>query len=221
MKINRLALRSCSTLLSLTLIVGLSSCSNSASTSSVSASEDTIVASSVAEPLRSETHPFVYSDATWSTTPAEIENLPGKSPDTVSFAGNGKKKYTFSNIECNGLNGECYFVFKDALLCKTAYNYISSQAFTEESTSIVVALNDTYGTPTEDKSNVLEDGSGVWLEWTTEDINISYFYYPNIILTKIANMNLFLPMNSPTAKFRPLILLAEMVTSVSASGAMI
>lgn len=179
MKVNHLALRSCSALLSLTLLLGLSSCGSSTPTSSTSASEDAAVASSVVELPLSVTHPFVHSTATWSTTPSEIDSLLGKSPDTVSFAGNGKKKYTFSNIECNGLNGEGYFVFKDTLLCKTAYNYISAQPFTEESTSIVAALNDTYGTPTEDKSNVLEDGAGVWLEWTTEDVNISYFYYPN------------------------------------------
>ena len=179
MKVNRLAIRSCSALLSLTLLFGLSSCGSSTPTSSTSASEDAVVASSVVELPLSVTHPFVHSTATWSTTPSEIDSLLGKSPDTVSFVGNGKKKYTFSNIECNGLNGEGYFVFKDTLLCKTAYKYISAQPFTEESTSIVATLNDTYGTPTEDKSNVLEDGSGIWLEWTTSDINISYFYYPN------------------------------------------
>lgn len=179
MKVSHLALRSCSLLLSLMLLFGLNSCGSSTPTSSASASEDTVVASSVAEPPLSVTHPFVHSTATWSTTPSEIENLLGQSSDTVSFAGNGKKKYTFSNIECNGLNGEGYFVFKDTLLCKTAYNYISAQPFTEESTGIVATLNETYGTATKDKSNVLEDGSGVWLEWTTEDVNISYFYYPN------------------------------------------
>lgn len=100
MKVSHLALRSCSVLLSLMLLFGLNSCGSSTPTSSASASEDTVVDSSVAEPPLSVTHPFVHSTATWSTTPAEIENLLGQSPDTVSFAGNGKKKYTFSNIEC-------------------------------------------------------------------------------------------------------------------------
>lgn len=85
MKVTCLALRSCSALLSLTLLLGLSSCgSNSTSTTATSASEDAIVASSVAEPPLSVTHPFLYSDATWTSTPADVEALMEKAPDTQS-----------------------------------------------------------------------------------------------------------------------------------------
>ena len=180
MKVTRLALRSCSALLSLTLLFGLSSCgSNSMSTSSTSASEDAVVASSVAEPPLSVTHPFVHSTATWSTTPAEIETVMERSPDRISLVGNGKKAYVFDNIECNTIRGVCSFTFKEDLLCKTVYNYTSPQPFTDSSTSFVDNLKETYGDPIEDKSNLSEDGAGVWLEWVTDDVSISYFYLIN------------------------------------------
>lgn len=95
MKVSHLALRSCSALLSLTLLFGLSSCGSSTPTSSASASEDAIVASSVAEPPLSVTHPFVHSTATCSTTPAEIETVMERTPDKISLVGNGKKGICF------------------------------------------------------------------------------------------------------------------------------
>ena len=179
MKVSHLALRSCSALLSLTLLFGLSSCGSSTPTSSASASEDAIVASSVAEPPLSFTHPFVHSTATWSTTPAEIETVMERTPDKISLVGNGKKAYVFDNTECNTLRGFCSFTFKDDLLCKTYYNYTSTKPFTDASTSFVDNLKETYGDPTEDKSDLSEDGAGVWLEWLTDDGSISYFYLIN------------------------------------------
>lgn len=179
MKANHLALRSCSAFLSLTLLFGLSSCGSSTPTSSASASEDAIVASSVAEPPLSVTHPFVHSTATWSTTPAEIETVMERTPDKISLVGNGKKAYVFDNTECNTLRGFCSFTFKDDLLCKTYYNYTSTKPFTDASTSFVDNLKETYGDPTEDKSDLAEDGAGVWLEWLTDDGSISYFYLIN------------------------------------------
>lgn len=179
MKVNRLALRSCSALLSLTLLFGLSSCSSTPTSSSASTSEDTIVASSEPELPLSTTHPFVHSAATWSTTPAEIETVMERSPDRTSLVGNGKKAYIFENTECNTLRGFCSFTFKDDLLCKTFYKYSSSQPFTDASTSFIDNLKETYGDPTEDKSTLSEDGTGVWLEWTTDDASISYFYLIN------------------------------------------
>ena len=107
MKVNRLALRSCSAFLSLTLLLGLSSCSNA----STSTSDDTVVSSSIAERPLSETHPFAYSEATWNTTPSELESIMGKTPDVVEVAGNGKKKYTFSDVQFNTIEGECFFTF--------------------------------------------------------------------------------------------------------------
>lgn len=178
MKVSRLALRSCSAVLSLTLLFGLSSCGN-APASSVSTSEEAVVVSSVPEPPLSVTHPFVHSTATWSTTPAEIETVMERSPDKISLVGNGKKAYVFDNTECNTLRGFCSFTFKDDLLCKTLYNYISSQSFTDASTAFIDNLKETYGEPTEDKSVLSEDGSGVWLEWATDDFSISYFYLIN------------------------------------------
>ena len=179
MKVNRLALRSCSAFLSLTLLLGLSSCSN-ASTASTSTSDDTVFSSSIAERPLSETHPFAYSEATWNTTPSELESIMGKIPDVVEVAGNGKKKYTFSDVQFNTIEGECFFTFKDTLLCKTVYNYTSPQPFEEVSSNFVDALKETYGEPTKDKSNLSDSGdTDVWLEWTTDDINISYFYFFN------------------------------------------
>lgn len=179
MKVKRLALRSCSAILSLTLLLGLSSCGSSSPASFASASEDAVVASSVAEPPLSVTHPFVHSTATWSTTPAEIETVMERAPDRISLVGNGKKAYVFDNTECNTLRGFCSFTFKDDLLCKTLYNYTSTQPFTDASTSFVDNLKETYGDPTEDKSVLSEDGAGVWLEWVTGDGSISYFYLIN------------------------------------------
>ena len=178
MKFNGLILRSCSAVLSLTLLFGLSSCGNTPA-SSASTGQEAVVASSVPEPPLSITHPFVHSTATWSTTPAEIETVMERSPDKISLVGNGKKAYVFDNTECNTLRGFCSFTFKDNLLCKTLYNYISSQSFTDASTAFIDNLKETYGEPTEDKSTLSEDGSGVWLEWATDNFSISYFYLIN------------------------------------------
>lgn len=177
MKVNCLVLRSCSALLSLTLLFGLSSCGrNSTSTSSTSASEDAVVASSVAEPSLSVTHPFLYSDATWTSTPADVEALIEKAPDKASFIGERKKSYIFNDTEYNTLTGTCAFIFKDELLCKTNYVYDSSQPFDDISTDFIDGLKEVYGEPTSDKSETSDGNTNIWLEWSNDNSKISYFY---------------------------------------------
>lgn len=176
MNANRLALRSCSALLSLTLLLGLSSCGGS-TTVSQSTSENMAVASSVAEPPLSETHPFAYSDATWDTTPAEIESVMGKAPDSVSFAGEAKKNYVFENVEYSTAKGKCSYTFKADTLCTSTFTAESSQVLADASNAFVENLTEVYGKATEDKSDTDEDGTGVWLEWATDDISVSYLYY--------------------------------------------
>ena len=177
MKANRLVLRSCSALLSFTLLFGLSSCgSNSTSTSSTSASEDAVVASSVAEPPLSVTHPFLYSDATWTSTPADVEALMEKAPDKTSFMGDCKKSYIFYDTEYNTITGDCAFIFKDELLCKTNYVYDSSQPFDDISSDFIDGLKEVYGEPTADKSETSDDNTNIWLEWLNDNSKISYFY---------------------------------------------
>ncbi len=178
MKVNSLALRSCSALLSLTLLLGLSSCGSTTAVSQ-SASEDLAVASSVAEPPLSETHPFAYSDATWSTTPSELESVMGKAPDSVSFAGEAKKNYAFENVEYSTAKGKCSYTFKADTLCTSTFTAESSQTLTDVSDAFVENLTEVYGEATEDKSDTSDDGAGVWLEWGTDDINVSYLYYIN------------------------------------------
>lgn len=177
MKVKRLALRSCSALLSLTLLFGLSSCgSSNASTTATSASEDAIVASSVAEPPLSVTHPFLYSDAAWTSTPADVEALMEKSPDKTSFMGDCKKSYIFNDIEYNTITGTCAFIFKDKLLCKTNYVYNSSQPFDDISADFIDGLKEVYGEPTADKSETSDSNTNIWLEWSNDNSKISYFY---------------------------------------------
>lgn len=177
MKVSHLALRSCSALLSLTLLFGLSSCgSSNASTTATSASEDAIVASSVAEPPLSVTHPFLYSDATWTSTPADVETLMEKSPDKTSFMGDCKKSYIFNDIEYKTITGTCAFIFKDELLCKTNYVYSSSQPFDDISADFIDKLKEVYGEPTADKSETSDGNTNIWLEWSNDNSKISYFY---------------------------------------------
>ena len=177
MKVTRLALRSCSALLSLTLLFGLSSCGSNTPTSSASTSEDAIVASSVAEPPLSVVHPFAYSDATWETTPTEIENIMGKAPNSVSLAGEGKKNYVFESVEYGTIKGKCSYTFKADTLCTSTFTAESSQTMTETSNDFVENLTEVYGEATEDKTDTSDDDAGIWLNWENEDIKISYLYY--------------------------------------------
>ena len=164
-------------LLSASILLSLSACSSSPA--SPANGTATSVASSVAEPPLSETHPFAYSDATWETTPTEIETIMGKAPDSVSFAGEAKKNYVFEDVECGTAKGKCSYTFKDDTLCISTFTTESSQVLTDASNAFVENLTEVYGEATEDKSDTDEDGAGVWLEWTTDDISVSYLYYIN------------------------------------------
>ena len=165
-------------LLSASILLSLSAC---ASPSLANPTNDTTVAvaSSVAEPPLSETHPFAYSDATWETTPTEIETIMGKAPDSVSFAGEAKKNYVFEDIEYGTAKGKCSYTFKDDALCISTFTAEFSQVLTDTSNTFIENLTEVYGEATEDKSDTDEDGAGVWLEWTTDDISVSYLYYIN------------------------------------------
>lgn len=137
------------------------------------------VASSVVEPPLSETHPFAYSDATWETTPTEIETIMGKAPDSVSFAGEAKKNYVFEDVAYSTAKGKCSYTFKADTLCTSTFTAESSQVLTDASNAFVENLTEVYGEATEDKSDTDEDSTGVWLEWAIDDINVSYLYYIN------------------------------------------
>lgn len=91
-------------LLSASILLSLSACSSAPANPANGTA--TSVASSVAEPPLSETHPFAYSDATWETTPTEIETIMGKAPDSVSFAGEAKKNYVFEDVEYGTAKGK-------------------------------------------------------------------------------------------------------------------
>ena len=164
-------------LLSASILLSLSACSSAPANPANSAAAS--VASSVAEPPLSETHPFAYSDATWETTPTEIEDIMGKAPDSVSFAGEAKKNYVFEDVEYGTAKGKCSYTFKDDTLCISTFTTESSQVLTDASNAFVENLTKVYGEATEDKSDTDEDGAGVWLEWTTDDISVSYLYYIN------------------------------------------
>lgn len=72
-----------------------------------------------------------------------------------------------------------------AFFCKRTKDLIStftaesSQVLTDTSNTFIENLTEVYGEATEDKSDTDEDGAGVWLEWTTDDISVSYLYYIN------------------------------------------
>lgn len=164
-------------LLSASILLSLSACSSAPANPANGTA--TSVASSVAEPPLSETHPFAYSDATWETTPTEIETIMGKAPDSVSFAGEAKKNYVFEDIEYGTAKGKCSYTFKDDTLCISTFTVESSQVLTDTSNTFIENLTEVYGEATEDKSDTDEDVAGVWLEWTTDDISVSYLYYIN------------------------------------------
>lgn len=164
-------------LLSASILLSLSACSSAPANPANGTA--TSVASSVAEPPLSETHPFAYSDATWETTPTEIETIMGKAPDSVSFAGEAKKNYVFEDVEYGTAKGKCSYTFKDDTLCISTFTVESSQVLTDTSNTFIENLTEVYGEATEDKSDTDEDGAGVWLEWTTDDISVSYLYYIN------------------------------------------
>ena len=161
-------------LLALTILLSFTACSSS-STSTTNTSSS-VNASEI--PL-SETHPFVYADITWDATPTEVEASIGKAADSVSFAGGGKKTYRFENVICNDISGKCIFNFKEDFLYKSTYEYSSTQPFVDVSNKFIESLKETYGEPSNDKSTSPEDGSDIWLEWTTDDISVSYFYCLN------------------------------------------
>ena len=164
-------------LLSASILLSLSACSSTPTNPANDAAAS--VASSVAESPLSETHPFAYSDATWATTSTEIETIMGKAPDSVSFAGEAKKNYVFEDVEYGVVKGKCSYTFKADTLCTSTFTAESSQVLTDASNAFVENLTEVYGEATEDKSDTDEDGTGVWLEWTTDDISISYLYYIN------------------------------------------
>ena len=99
-----------------------------------------------------------------------------KAPDKTSFIGDCKKSYTFYDTEYNTITGDCAFIFKDELLCKTNYVYDSSQPFDDISTDFIDGLKEVYGEPTADKSETSDDNTNIWLEWLNDNSKISYFY---------------------------------------------
>ncbi len=164
-----------SSLLSVSILLSLCACSSASDTVVDSATVSSTVSATEEIPL-SISHPFIYSDATWTSTPADIETLMKKSPDKTSFAGDCKKSYVFYNTEYNSIAGKCAFIFKDELLCKTNFVYDSSQPFDDISSDFIAELKEVYGDPTADKSESSGDNTNIWLEWSADDYKISYFY---------------------------------------------
>jgi len=162
--------------LCLAMLFTLSACSSSPKSTSSSVPS---TSASSAEESPKDTHPFVYSDATWDTTSSEIEKVVGNAASSIAFSGEAKKTYTFDGTPCESLNGTSTFIFKDSILCKTTFAYTSSTTITDVSTLIVDEITNTYGNPTTDKSDLSDDGAGVWLTWETDDSTVTYFYYIN------------------------------------------
>lgn len=133
------------------------------------------VAESVAESATASAPNFLFSNASWDTSPDEIEAIEGKTISTTSFLGHGDKSYEFHDVVFNEVVGTNTYTYRDNKLWKVTFHYLGRLA-TEKSDAIVALLNETYHTPTLDKSNVSEDGTGVWLEWHLDTVNITYMY---------------------------------------------
>lgn len=166
--------RACSVLVSAVLLLGLNSCGTVQSDSAVDGSE--LPASSIIEEPLSVTHPFIYSDVTWSTSVSELEAITNKKATSTSYAGNGKKRYFFDDVECDALVGHCSYTYVDDFLCESAFTADSSQSLNDVSDYFVATLTKTYDDPTTDKSELSSDGTGIWLIWENDDVDISYFY---------------------------------------------
>lgn len=141
------------------------------------------VAESVAESATASAPNFLFSNASWDTSPDEIETIEGKTISTTSFLGHGDKSYEFHDVVFNEVVGTNTYTYRDNKLWKVTFHYLGRLA-TEKSDAIVALLNETYHTPTLDKSNVSEDGTGVWLEWHLDTVNITYMYVSGDICSK-------------------------------------
>lgn len=145
------------------LLLFLSSCSTSPSQ---------VESSSTVE---ESSPPFLFSTASWDTSVDSLESIEGKSISTTSFLGHGDKSYAFNDTTFHDVVGTTTYTYRGDKLWKVTFHYLGRLA-TEKSDGIVDLLNNTYHASTLDKSNVSEDGTGVWLEWHLDSVNITYMY---------------------------------------------
>ena len=174
MMLKNTSWHTCSIIIGIALLLGLSSC-GAAQPNSTIGSRESPASSIVEEPL-SITHPFAYSDVTWSTSLSKLETVIGKSSSSFSYVGNAKKRYFFESIEYNGIKGHCSYTYINESLCESAFTTDSPQALNDTSDYLIANLTETYGTPTTDKSIPSDSGTGIWFIWETDEINISYLY---------------------------------------------
>lgn len=145
------------------------------SLSSCSSSSQAAISSAVEEASGIPTSSFLFSDATWDTTSDELEGLENKSISTTSFLGHGDKSYAFNDVSFNNLIGTNTYTYRGNQLWKVTFHY-QGHLETEKSDAIIAKLKETYAAPTIDKSDLNENGTGVWLEWHLETVNITYMY---------------------------------------------
>ena len=145
------------------------------SLSSCSSSSQAAISSAVEEASGIPTSSFLFSDATWDTTSDELEGLENKSISTTSFLGHGDKSYAFNDVSFNNLIGTNTYTYRGNQLWKVTFHY-QGHLETEKSDAIIAKLKETYAAPTIDKSDLNENGTGVWLEWHLEAVNITYMY---------------------------------------------
>lgn len=89
MMLKNTSWHTCSIIIGIALLLGLSSC-GAAQPNSTIGSRESPASSIVEEPL-SITHPFAYSDVTWSTSLSKLETVIGKSSSSFSYVGNAKR----------------------------------------------------------------------------------------------------------------------------------
>lgn len=148
-------------------LFSLSACqSASQSTASISNSESS---STLSESC------FLFSDASWDTPSTELESVEGKSISATSFLGGGDKSYAFDDVSFSDLIGTDTYTYRDSQLWKVTFHY-QGHLETEKSEALVEKLKETYSFPTIDKSDLNGNGTGVWLEWHLDSVNITYMY---------------------------------------------
>lgn len=145
------------------------------SLSACNSSSQTASSPQIEESSTTATHNFLFSDVVWNTTFDELESIEGKSFSTVSFLGQGDKSYAFDDISFNDLIGTNTYTYRGDKLWKATFHY-QGHLETEKSDAIVTQLTELYSSPTVDKSDLNENGTGVWLEWHLDSANITYMY---------------------------------------------
>lgn len=118
---------------------------------------------------------FLFSDASWDTPSTELESVEGKSISATSFLGGGDKSYAFDDVSFSDLIGTDTYTYRDSQLWKVTFHY-QGHLETEKSEALVEKLKETYSFPTIDKSDLNGNGTGVWLEWHLDSVNITYMY---------------------------------------------